>query len=169
MFYIKHFKKIYTTQEILSGLYLRFKSMILLRLLGVNAGKNVKIKGNFNVVYGDRIFIGKNVYIGRNAEFHSGPSSKIVVGDDTFFGPSVYIDTHMHNFTDTNLPMNMQGTTEKDVIIGRDVWVGVNAVILSGVRIGDGAIVGAGAVVTKDVGKSCIVGGVPAKLIRTRF
>ena len=56
-----------------------------------------------------------------------------------------------------------------DIIIGNDVWIGYEAVVLSGVHIGDGAIIGARAVVTKDVAPYTIVGGVPAKPIRTRF
>ena len=56
-----------------------------------------------------------------------------------------------------------------DIIIGNDVWIGYEAVILSGVTIGDGAIIGARAVVTKDVPPYTIVGGIPAKPIRTRF
>lgn len=62
------------------------------------------------------------------------------------------------------------GTIEqKRTVIGNDVWIGCNSVIISGVKIGDGAVIGAGAVVTKDVEPYSIVGGVPAKLIRYRF
>ena len=56
-----------------------------------------------------------------------------------------------------------------DIVIGNDVWIGYEAVILSGVTIGDGAVIGSRAVVTKDVEPYTIVGGVPAKLIRKRF
>ena len=56
-----------------------------------------------------------------------------------------------------------------DIIIGNDVWIGYEAVIMAGVTIGDGAMIGTRAVVTKDVPPYTIVGGVPAKLIRTRF
>ena len=56
-----------------------------------------------------------------------------------------------------------------DIVIGNDVWIGYEAVILSGVTIGDGAVIGTRAVVTKDVPPYAIVGGVPAKLIRKRF
>lgn len=59
--------------------------------------------------------------------------------------------------------------TNKKIEIGNDVWIGTNAIILPGVKIGDGAVIGAGAVVTKDVPPYAIVGGVPAKLIRYRF
>ena len=56
-----------------------------------------------------------------------------------------------------------------DTVVGNDVWIGYEAVILAGVKIGDGAIIGARAVVTKDVPPYTIVGGVPAKFIRKRF
>ena len=63
--------------------------------------------------------------------------------------------------------MVLQGNTEsKQTIIGNDVWIGSNATVLAGVTIGDGAIVAAGAVVTRDVDENTIVGGVPAKYIR---
>ena len=60
-------------------------------------------------------------------------------------------------------------TSHGEIIVGHDVWIGVNAVILSGVTIGNGAVVAAGAVVTKDVPAYAVVGGVPAKLIKMRF
>ncbi|OSK31368.1 chloramphenicol acetyltransferase [Escherichia coli B574] len=59
-------------------------------------------------------------------------------------------------------------TESERVIIGNDVWIGVNAIVMDGVTIGDGAVIGAGAVVTKDVQPYTIVGGVPARVIRTR-
>ncbi|WP_426668526.1 DapH/DapD/GlmU-related protein [Mucilaginibacter sp. McL0603] len=60
-------------------------------------------------------------------------------------------------------------TTAKQTLIGHDVWIGENAIVLDGVNIGTGAVVAAGAVVTKDVAPYTIVGGVPAKIIKTRF
>lgn len=56
-----------------------------------------------------------------------------------------------------------------DIVVGNDVWIGYEAVILSGVKIGDGAIIGARALVTKDVPPYSVVGGVPAKIIKQRF
>ena len=60
-------------------------------------------------------------------------------------------------------------TSHGEIVVGHDVWIGVNAVILSGVKIGNGAVVAAGAVVTRDVPAYAVVGGVPAKLIKLRF
>jgi acetyltransferase-like isoleucine patch superfamily enzyme len=122
----------------------------------------------FCAFHGRNIKIGDGTYIGRNAEFHAGDNSRMDIGDNVFFGPSVYIDTHMHNFSRTDIPMKRQGRTEKDVFIGNDVWIGAKVVVLNGITIGEGAVVGAGAVVTKDVEPFTIVGGIPAKVIRKR-
>jgi maltose O-acetyltransferase len=85
-------------------------------------------------------------------------------------GPEVVIRTNNHRFDRTDIPMRIQGfSEEKPVFIGDDVWIGQRAIILPGVRVGDHAIVGAGAVVTKDVPKGAIVGGNPARVLRMRF
>jgi acetyltransferase-like isoleucine patch superfamily enzyme len=60
-------------------------------------------------------------------------------------------------------------TTSKKTIIGHDVWIGQNAIIMNGLRIGIGAVIGAGSVVTRDIPEYAVVGGVPAKIIRYRF
>jgi acetyltransferase-like isoleucine patch superfamily enzyme len=65
--------------------------------------------------------------------------------------------------------MKQEAGSKGDIVVGHDVWIGTNAIILSGVKIGQGAVVAAGSVVTKDVEQYSIVGGNPAKLIRYRF
>ena len=79
----------------------------------------------------------------------------------------VKIFTSNHG-TKTDLPMNEQKWVEKDVNIGNDVWLGANAIVVPGVNIGDGCVVAAGAVVTKDIPAYSIAGGVPAKVIKVR-
>lgn len=84
-------------------------------------------------------------------------------------GPDVLIITQNHRFDQLDLPMWRQGFSPSEpVIIGNDVWVGTRAIILPGVTISKGAIIGAGAVVTKDVPEYAIVGGNPARLIKYR-
>lgn len=83
-------------------------------------------------------------------------------------GPEVTILTHTHRIDRTDIPMGQQGSMVCEVVIGDDVWIGMRSIILPGVRIGSGAVIGAGAVVTKDVPNYAVVGGVPARVIRYR-
>ena len=71
-----------------------------------------------------------------------------------------------HNFEDSSKRIDEQGVSTKPVVIGDDVWIGTNAVILPGVTIGSHCVVAAGAVVTKDIPDHTLVGGVPAKVIK---
>lgn len=83
-------------------------------------------------------------------------------------GPEVTILTHTHCIDRIDIPMSRQGSIVKKVCIGNDVWIGMRSIIMPGVKIGDGAVIGAGAIVTKDVPAFAIVGGVPAKVIKYR-
>lgn len=115
---------------------------------------------------GEELIIGDNVGIAANAFI--AMRGKLEIGDNTIFGPGVSIHCENHNFSDLKTPIRLQGATRKGVKIGKDCWIGSKAVILDGVTIGDHVIVAAGAVVTKDVPDYAIVGGVPAKVIKTR-
>lgn len=84
-------------------------------------------------------------------------------------GPEVTIMTSSHNTLRTDIPMCKQGYLPKEkVIIKNDVWIGKRVVIMPGVTIGNGVIIGACAVVTKDVPDYAVVAGVPAKIIKYR-
>jgi len=84
-------------------------------------------------------------------------------------GPDVVVLSASHKFDRTDIPMCQQGGEPlRPVYIGDDVWIGTRAIILPGRKIGKGAIIGAGAVVTKDVPEYAIVGGNPARVIRYR-
>lgn len=105
-------------------------------------------------------------YVGPGCLIMSGVS----IGRYTMLGPRVCIVGNDHVFDKVGLPVIFSGRPEfKRTDIGRDVWVGAGAIIMCGVRIGDGAIVAAGSVVTKDVEPFAIVAGVPARKIRDRF
>ena len=85
-------------------------------------------------------------------------------------GPDVIILNGGHNFQKTDIPMRLQGEKQQiQTIIGDDVWIGTRAIIMPGVKIGKGVIVGAGAVVTKDIPDYAVVGGVPAKILKYRI
>ena len=93
----------------------------------------------------------------------------VTIGDDVMIGPRCVIVSHEHLFADNSRPMNSQGMApDLPVVIGNDVWLGVGVTLLPGVRIGDGAVVAAGGVVTKDVEPGVVVGGVPARPIGRR-
>ena len=84
-------------------------------------------------------------------------------------GSDVVIITRNHRFERTDIPMMEQGfSDEQPVTIGDDVWIGDRVIILPGIKVGDGSIIAAGAVVTHDVPAYAIVGGVPAKVIGMR-
>ena len=115
----------------------------------------------------------KNIYVGRGSYVNGGMlfasnNAKIRIGSNCMISYNVHLRTDMHLHSDTNVPMCQQGHSERDIIIGDDVWIGYGAQILAGVSVGSGSIVGAGAVVTKDVPPYVIVGGVPAKIIHQR-
>ncbi|MFP3351028.1 CatB-related O-acetyltransferase [Pseudoalteromonas sp. SIMBA_153] len=127
---------------------------------------------------GNQSMVGSNVYIGRANKIKIGQGARInenvylesvKIGDDVMIAPNVSILSRMHEFESIELPMSLQGyKKEKKVIIGNDVWLGRNVVVLPGITIGNGAIIAAGSVVTKDVEPYSIVGGVPAELIKMR-
>lgn len=110
-----------------------------------------------------RIQIGKNFY--SNVGCHL--LGEINIGDDVQLGPQVVFWGRDHGLKKGVL-INLQPHVLKPIRIGNDVWIGANATILKGVTISDGAVVAAGAVVTKDVPPNAIVAGVPAKVIKYR-
>jgi acetyltransferase-like isoleucine patch superfamily enzyme len=92
----------------------------------------------------------------------------IDIGNDVRIATSTIIVSSNHLYHDRNTPIWKQGMSANGVSIGNDIWIGANCTILDGVRVGDGAVIAAGAVVTKDVKEFTVVGGVPAKFIRCR-
>ena len=119
---------------------------------------NVYIGSGVNVKIGQHSHINENVFI---------QGAKI--GSFVMIAPGVCILTQGHEFKRIDIPMINQGETKELIpIIEEDVWIGRNVIIMPGVKIGKGSIIGAGAVVTKDIQPFSIVGGVPAKLIKKR-
>ncbi len=106
------------------------------------------------------------VYIGKNCEV----CSQVVIGKYTMLAPEVKIIGEDHNFHFPNRPIIFSGRPRQTrTIIGRDVWIGSRSIIMKGVTIGDGAIIGANSVVTKNVPSYAIVAGSPARFIKMRF
>ena len=110
---------------------------------------------------------GKNLVIGKNVFINSGckvqDQGGIEIGDGTLIGHNVVLATLNHALA----PERRGDLIPRPIRIGKNVWIGSNAVILPGVTIGDGAVIAAGAAVTKDVPENSVVGGVPARVLRT--
>lgn len=113
--------------------------------------------------------LGRSCYLNRNVRLGSVGDAPLTLGDNVMVGPNVVMDTSRHNTGRLDIPMQDQGLSFAPIVVEDDVWIGANAVIVCGVRIGCGSIVGAGAVVTKDVPPHAIVGGVPARILGSRL
>ena len=143
----------------------KFIRFLLVKNIFLKVGKNINIENRVWFGSGSKIKIGDNSGIGSFCLLRG----KITIGKNTMMGPEVIILTKNHKFDRIDIPMVQQGfQDEKEVIIEDDVWIGTRAIILPGVRICKGSVIGAGAVVTKDVAPYSIMGGVPAKLIKKR-
>lgn len=97
---------------------------------------------------------------------HNTIIGPVCIGNHVNLAQGITVTALNHNFEDASKRIDEQGISTKPVVIGDDVWIGANALILPGVTIGSHCVVAAGAVVTKDVPDNCVVGGVPAKLIK---
>ena len=134
---------------------------IFSQIIGKKVGEDCWIMPPFFVDFGKNISVGKNFLLQQNCTFMDRGGIKI--GDDVWVGPNVRIATINHDFN----PYNRQATICKGITIGNRVWIGIGATICPGVTIGDNSIIAAGAVVTKNVPANVIVGGNPAKVIKT--
>ena len=115
---------------------------------------------------GPRLEIGDDTVIHLN--FHCGAAESVKIGRDVLIAGGVYITDHDHVFDDPDLPARWaDGLVTKPVVIGDGAWLGEGCVILKGVTVGRRAVIGANAVVTRDVPPFAIAGGIPARVIRT--
>jgi len=112
------------------------------------------------------ISIGPNAYIGPNCVLFG--AAGIEIGEAALISPGVVITSHQHSFRSDKTDIREQPLIFASVAIERDVWIGANATILPGVRLGHGCVVGAGAVVTRDVPPRRVVLGVPARVTDER-
>ena len=133
---------------------------LLSRLFGKEVNSSFRVFPPFYTDFGKNITVGKDVFI--NACCHFQDHGGVVLGDGCQIGHNVVFATLNHGLA----PEDRQTTYPAPIVLGKNVWVGSNSTILQGVTIGDNAVVGAGAVVTKDVPENTIVGGVPARVIR---
>ncbi len=133
---------------------------LMSELTGCRVDDSFTLFPPFNTDCGKNLRLGKRVFINSGCKFQD--QGGIIIGDDVLIGHNVTIATLNHA-----MDPDRRGDMEpRAVHIGNKVWIGSNAAILPGVTVGDGAVIAAGAVVTKDVAPRSVVGGVPAKLIR---
>lgn len=175
--------------------YIRGRNIISLKAmiergLELSLGKNATIgaytrlsnRGNGWIEIGDETHIdhfvvletrkGGFIKIGRQCAIHAFSviygNGGVTIGDHTRIAAHTVIVASNHNFDDTTKNIYEQGMTKKGITIGTDVWIGAGARILDGVHIGDHAVIGAGAVVTKDIPENAVAVGAPARVLRMR-
>ena len=133
---------------------------IFSRIIGKPVDSSFGMFPPFYTDCGKNITVGKNVFINMGCKFQD--QGGITVGDGSLIGHNVVLATLNHDLN----PDTRKSMTPSPIHIGNNVWIGADAVILPGVTIGDGAIVAAGAVVTRDVKAYTLAGGVPARLLK---
>ena len=151
-------------------------STIIEPLAVIYVGERGRLQlGEMNTMYpGATIRIDQGwMETGVDVSFGSGchiyePRAGLTIGDHAMIGGGVLICGVNHGFETRAVPMRQQAFEAAPIAIGRDVWIGMGAIILPGVTLGDGAIVGAGAVVTSDVASGAIVSGMPARVVKFR-
>jgi acetyltransferase-like isoleucine patch superfamily enzyme len=155
------------------NVFLAENTYILAGGAGISIGEYSEILPNCVLMIRDyrgvtpppRIEIGRHVGIGAGVVIFSHVQTRI--GDDALIAPGAVITAGGHAYGDPSIPTRLQGVTAGDIDIGPSVWIGAKAVVLPGVRIGRGAVIGAGAVVAHDIPEHALAVGVPARVIRS--
>ncbi|PBJ09322.1 DapH/DapD/GlmU-related protein [Flavobacterium sp. ACN6] len=136
----------------------------IVQILSRILNKEVQDVAVFTPIYinsGKHISIGKNVFVNFDCTFLA--LGGITIEDEVLIGPKVSLITESHPLN----PKERKGLIGKPILIKKNAWIGANATILPGVTIGENAVVAAGAVVSKNVPDNTVVGGVPAKFLKT--
>ncbi|WP_285222554.1 MULTISPECIES: sugar O-acetyltransferase [Exiguobacterium] len=136
------------------------RASILRELFGT-VGEDPVVEHNFHCDLGTNIHVGNRFYAGYNCTILD--MAEVTIGDDCMIGPNVGIYTAGHALPSRD--RNKSGVATP-IHIGNDVWIGGSCVVLAGITIGDGAVIAAGSVVTKDVPPNVVVAGNPAKIIK---
>ncbi len=134
-------------------------------LLPYKYGSNVTIWANTHIDFPSKLIVGNNVSINRNCVLNA--SGYIEIGNDVLIGPNVIIYSQNHNYKKKDIPIRLQGYSMKKVLIEDNVWIGANTIVLPGVTIGSNSIIGANSLVNKNVPKNTLVGGNPARVIKS--
>ncbi len=134
----------------------------------LTAGPGLRMSPTASLRNGERIVLGRDVHVGERCYLWAGDSTGTIrLGDKVLLAPEVFITASNYG-TVAGTPIMDQPKREADIVIGDDVWLGARVVVLPGVTIGDGVIVGAGSVVSKDLPANAIAVGSPAKVVAWR-
>lgn len=146
----------------------------------IHAGASVDASRSKGVRLADKVTLNRFAYVqggaggvrlGSRVEINNftiiNGTGGVDVEDDTLIGPGVRIISYQHRYA-RGKTIREQPVDARPIHIGRDVWIGANAIVLAGVKIGDGAIVAAGALVREDVPDHAVVAGVPARIVKWR-
>ena len=166
----------FNSPKIKWGKFLRLGNYVYVSALGRNGvafGNNVSIGAYSRIIVstslneiGDSIVFGNNVGIGEFA--YLGGAGGLTIGDDCIVGQYLSCHPENHNCNDLTQLIRYQGVSRKGIVIGANCWIGSKVTILDGVNIGAGCVIAAGSVVTKSFPENSIIGGVPAKLLKSR-
>jgi acetyltransferase-like isoleucine patch superfamily enzyme len=164
--YGKISKLITEAQKLIAEINTRYRTPqevreLFSRLTGAPVDPSFSMLPPFYTDFGKNIRVGKNVFINHCCEFMD--RGGITLEDNVLIGPKVNLITINHPMD----PRRRRSTFCAPIVIKRSAWIGVGASVMPGVTIGENAIVAANAVVTKDVAANTIVGGIPAKVIRS--
>lgn len=140
----------------------RIRGILIKPFIG-KCGKKFRIASGVIINKPENIELGDNVYIAHNVWINA--VGKLKIGSDSIIGPMSVLSTSKHKFLNNKATNN---GVFAPIIIGKGTWLASHVVVTDGVTIGDGVLVAAGAVVTHDVNKNEMVGGVPAKKIEKR-
>ena len=131
-------------------------------LIGKKVDDSFLLIPPFYTAGGFDISVGRNVFVNQNCTFYD--LGGLEIGDDVMIGPNVSIITSGHPIEPSR---RRAFTTAKPIVIERNVWIAAGATIIGGVTVGENSVVAAGSVVTKDVPPNTLVGGNPARVIRS--
>lgn len=160
-FYLNKIRKV----QFLNRLFRSYKRIYIRHFLSLKyVDKTFNIGGKSSI--SPDLIAGAYSYVGPNCLIYP----KVSIGKYTMLAQNVQIIGSDHNYDNPEIPIIFSGRPEmKETNIGEDVWIGANAIIFTGVTIGNGTIIAAGSIVTNDIPPYVIAGGVPAKIIKKRF